>query len=122
MCNVQKEPKNIQVGNDHFEVNASEKDFAIIQRHFSKYTERDIAIRQLDIPKSPIWLNLTIRAIRSYQENISGRLGNRCVFDPSCSHYAEQAFRRYGLFRGAKLTLARLWRCRSKNGGIDELL
>jgi putative membrane protein insertion efficiency factor len=122
MCHIQKEPKAIKVGDDHFELNVSEKDFALIQRHFSKYTERDTAIRQLDVPKSPIWLNMTVRAIRNYQDNVSSRLGNRCVFDPSCSHYAEIAFRNHGFFQGIKLTLNRLWRCRGENGGIDELI
>ncbi|HCQ16660.1 MAG TPA: membrane protein insertion efficiency factor YidD, partial [Cryomorphaceae bacterium] len=49
------------------------------------------------------------------------RLGNRCVFDPSCSHYAEQAFREKGFFKGVKLTLIRLRRCNPSNGGTDLL-
>ncbi|OGV97140.1 hypothetical protein A2W24_00340 [Microgenomates group bacterium RBG_16_45_19] len=37
---------------------------------------------------------------------------NSCRFTPSCSHYCDQAFRRYGLIKGGWLCLKRVSRCR----------
>lgn len=104
-----------------FEINANEKDMIIIHRHLFMHTQRDLGIQKLSIPKRPIWLNLTVRFLRFYQRWISPRLGNRCVFDPSCSRYSELAFREKGFTQGLRLTLNRLKRCRPKNGGIDIL-
>ncbi|KAA2217525.1 membrane protein insertion efficiency factor YidD [Maribacter flavus] len=81
----------------------------------------DLEIQKLPVPKKPNWLNLVVRFLRYYQQNFSERLGNRCVFDPSCSRYSELAFREKGFFKGLKLTLNRLKRCQPKNGGIDTL-
>jgi hypothetical protein len=79
---------------DSFEINANEKDLIIIQRHLTKHTARDFEIQNLPIPQKPVWLQITIRLIRMYQKRISPALGNRCVFDPSCSRYSEMAFRK----------------------------
>ena len=116
-----KKSEKIKIENDSFEIIADEKDAIIIQRHFLKHTELDLEIQNLSIPKKPIWLNLVVRSLRFYQNNISEKLGNRCVFDPSCSRYSELAFREKGFFKGLKLTVSRLKRCKSKNGGIDKL-
>jgi putative membrane protein insertion efficiency factor len=50
--------------------------------------------------------------IRAYQRTISPGLGNVCRFEPSCSHYAYEAFERHGLIRGGWLTVKRLVSCR----------
>lgn len=113
--------EKIEIGNDSFEISANEKDAIIIQRHFNKLTKFDLEIQNLPIPKKPLWLNFTIRTLRYYQNNISGKLGNRCVFDPSCSRYSELAFREKGFLKGVTLTINRLKRCRPENGGIDKL-
>lgn len=34
-----------------------------------------------------------------------------CRFEPSCSHYSEQAFREFGLFKGGLLSVKRIVRC-----------
>ncbi len=115
------ETENIKIGDDSFEINANKKDFVIIQRQFTKHTKLDLEIQNLPIPKKPIWLNFVVRMIRFYQNNISGKLGNRCVFDPSCSRYSELAFREKGFMNGMSLTINRLKRCRPENGGIDKL-
>lgn len=111
----------IEVSGNNFELNVDPKDAIIIERHLCKHTKRDLHISSLAIPRRPVWLYVIVRMIRFYQKHISHRLGNRCVFDPSCSRYSELAFREYGFFKGIKLTIKRLRRCRSKNGGIDEL-
>ena len=104
-----------------FEIVADSHDAVVVERCFSKYTKRDMEIQQLAIPQKPIWLRVTVKSIRFYRKHLSQRLGNRCVFDPSCSHYAEQAFREKGFFKGVKLTLIRLRRCNPSNGGTDLL-
>jgi len=106
---------------DKFEFNVNPKDEIIVRRQLFGKTERDIEIENLEIPSNPIWLKLIVKMIRFYQCKISNRLGNRCVFDPSCSHYAEIAYRKKGFIKGTVITINRLYRCRSKNGGKDEL-
>ncbi len=45
-----------------------------------------------------------------------------CKFYPSCSRYAAEAIERHGAARGARLALARLWRCRPfTRGGFDPV-
>jgi putative membrane protein insertion efficiency factor len=113
--------KHIKSIDDSFEINTSVKDAIIVQRHFCKHTELDLQIQNLPIPRKPIWLNFTVRSLRFYQNHISEKLGNRCVFDPSCSRYSEHAFREKGFLKGFILTIKRLKRCRPENGGIDRL-
>ena len=104
-----------------YELNVNPKDAIIIERQFLGKTKRDKEIETLSIPTSPIWLKHVIKLIRYYQINISKKLGNRCVFDPSCSHYSEMAFRKKGFFNGTILTIKRIIKCRPKNGGVDEI-
>lgn len=52
---------------------------------------------------------------RMYQRSpLRARLrarGNRCVYVPTCTEYAERAVERYGLIRGLQLTGDRFRRC-----------
>jgi putative membrane protein insertion efficiency factor len=116
-----EETEKKEIGNDLLEISANEKDVILIERHFAKHTKMDLEIQNIPIPRKPVWLNLVVRMLRFYQNNISEKLGNRCVFDPSCSRYSELAFREKGFFKGLKLTVKRLIRCRPENGGIDKL-
>ena len=52
-----------------------------------------------------------IALLRSYQWTVSPLLGPACRFEPSCSHYAIEAIRRYGALRGSVLAGRRLVRC-----------
>lgn len=106
---------------DNYEFNINPENEIVVKRHLFGKTQKDLEIENLEIPKRPTWLKLTVRSIRFYQTRVSERLGNRCVFDPSCSHYSELAFRQKGFIQGAILTIKRLNRCRPQNGGIDEL-
>lgn len=36
-----------------------------------------------------------------------------CRFRPTCSHYSEEAVHKYGIAKGLRLNLSRLWRCRA---------
>jgi uncharacterized protein len=45
-----------------------------------------------------------------------------CKYHPSCSQYAIDALRRYGLIRGATLAGWRLLRCNPwSHGGVDKV-
>jgi putative membrane protein insertion efficiency factor len=58
--------------------------------------------------------------IRLYQRWISPALPARCKYHPSCSEYALQAVRRYGVVRGVVLAAWRLLRCNPwSHGGVD---
>jgi hypothetical protein len=57
-----------------------------------------------------------------YQRVISPVLGPRCRFEPSCSRYAVQAIREYGILRGFVLAAWRVARCHPlSRGGFDPL-
>lgn len=90
-----------------------------VLRAFIGKTPMDAEIDALTMPGTPYWLRICVRALRWYRCRASPRLGHRCVFEPSCSRYAELAFRRRGFFTGGLLTLRRLYSCRSGSGGID---
>jgi uncharacterized protein len=58
--------------------------------------------------------------IRLYQRAISPVLPARCKYHPSCSHYAVEAIRHYGILRGVVLAAWRLLRCNPwSHGGVD---
>ena len=62
-------------------------------------------------------------AIRLYQLVVSPLLpAGTCKYHPSCSQYAAQALRRYGLVRGTVLAVWRLLRCNPwSHGGVDRV-
>jgi putative membrane protein insertion efficiency factor len=58
--------------------------------------------------------------VRLYQRAISPAMPARCKYYPSCSEYAVQAVRRYGVLRGVVLAAWRLLRCNPwSHGGVD---
>lgn len=58
--------------------------------------------------------------IRLYRRFVSPLLAPRCKYYPTCSHYAEQAVREYGVVRGGVLSAWRLLRCNPlSDGGFD---
>ena len=52
-----------------------------------------------------------IAPIRLYQLTISPLLGTHCRHTPSCSQYAIDAIREWGVFRGTWLGVKRIERC-----------
>jgi len=60
--------------------------------------------------------------IRGYQRFVSPAFGDRCKYYPSCSEYAVQAVRRFGILRGLVLAGWRLLRCNPwSDGGFDPV-
>ncbi len=60
--------------------------------------------------------------VRFYQLTFSSLVGGCCRFQPTCSEYARQAFRKYGFFKGTWLTIKRISRCHPlAKGGYDPL-
>jgi putative membrane protein insertion efficiency factor len=58
--------------------------------------------------------------VRGYQRLLSPLLPARCKYHPSCSQYALDALREYGLVRGLVLAAWRLLRCNPwSHGGVD---
>ena len=49
--------------------------------------------------------------IRGYQLIISPLLGSNCRFMPTCSEYAIESFKSYGLIKGFFLTIKRNGKC-----------
>jgi putative membrane protein insertion efficiency factor len=49
--------------------------------------------------------------IKTYRYTLSPLIGYECRHLPTCSHYAEDAIERFGLWAGGWMTLARLCRC-----------
>jgi putative membrane protein insertion efficiency factor len=63
---------------------------------------------------------LAVAPVRAYQRAISPALPRRCKYHPSCSEYAVQSIRRFGVLRGLVLAAWRILRCNPwSHGGVD---
>ena len=64
-----------------------------------------------------------VAAIWAYRFTLAPFLGvGQCKYHPSCSQYALDALRRYGLVRGSILAGWRLLRCNPwSRGGVDHV-
>ncbi|EMI16745.1 protein containing DUF37 [Rhodopirellula maiorica SM1] len=67
------------------------------------------------------WIIVVVLApIRFYQMAISPMIGPNCRFTPTCSQYAIEAIRKYGVLRGSIKAVWRILRCHPWNpGGYD---
>ena len=65
---------------------------------------------------------VVLAPIRLYQRLISPALPRRCRYHPTCSAYAVDAVREFGLLRGLVLAGWRLLRCNPfSRGGYDPV-
>jgi putative membrane protein insertion efficiency factor len=65
---------------------------------------------------------LLIQPIRFYQRFISPLTPPTCRFTPTCSHYAIEAIRKHGPFKGLALAVWRILRCNPWGGsGYDPV-
>ena len=64
-----------------------------------------------------------IYLIRLYQRFLSPlKRHGTCIFYPTCSNYAIEAYKKYGFFKGTALTIWRILRCNPFNdGGYDPV-
>ena|ERR1700691_647847 len=74
--------------------------------------------------------NALVRALRAivvapivvYQRAISPALPRRCKYEPTCSRYAIDSIRSYGILRGVVLAAWRVLRCNPwSDGGYDPV-
>ena len=65
---------------------------------------------------------LLIGAIRLYRKTLSPFISQQCRFEPTCSHYGEEAIAKHGALRGTILTVWRILRCGPwSKGGYDPV-
>ena len=63
-----------------------------------------------------------ILLVRFYQVAISPLKPPTCCFSPTCSTYALEALKKYGLLKGGRLALRRIMRCHPWGGsGYDPV-
>jgi putative membrane protein insertion efficiency factor len=67
---------------------------------------------------------IAVLLVRAYRLLLSPlvpqTIGGRCKYHPSCSQYALDALREFGLVRGSALAAWRLLRCNPwSHGGVD---
>jgi putative membrane protein insertion efficiency factor len=66
--------------------------------------------------------NLVASPIIVYRHVVSPAIPRRCKYEPTCSRYAVEAIRRYGILRGLVLAGWRLLRCNPwSHGGYDPV-
>ncbi|RYG60670.1 MAG: membrane protein insertion efficiency factor YidD [Alphaproteobacteria bacterium] len=69
------------------------------------------------LPRRAVWWLL-----RGYQLTLSALVGRTCRFEPSCSHYSQEAVMRFGVWRGGWLAAKRIVRCGPFGGsGYDPV-
>ena len=65
---------------------------------------------------------LLLIPIKFYQLFISPLLGSNCRFQPTCSQYAYDSVKEYGLFKGFALGAKRIGKCHPwHEGGFDPV-
>jgi uncharacterized protein len=83
-----------------------------------------------ETPRERAAAGAVMRALRTvatapivvYQRVVSPAIPQRCKYHPSCSRYAVEAVREYGILRGAVLAAWRLLRCNPWSyGGYDPV-
>ena len=76
-----------------------------------------VALLAADLSREPadqLSSRAAVSAIHVYQATLSplyDRMGIRCRFTPTCSHYGEACVRHFGVARGGWLAMKRVLRC-----------
>lgn len=66
--------------------------------------------------------SVVLLPVRAYRRLVSPLLPQRCKYHPTCSAYAVEAVRSYGIIRGGVLAGWRLLRCNPwSHGGYDPV-
>lgn len=65
---------------------------------------------------------LFLALIGAYRRWISPAMPRRCRYEPTCSSYAAESIRRFGVLRGTLLATWRILRCNPfSHGGFDPV-
>ena len=60
--------------------------------------------------------------IKIYQHLLSPFLGKNCRFEPTCSYYSIESINKYGVVKGARLSIQRILKCHPWGGsGYDPI-
>ena len=63
-----------------------------------------------------------ILIIKFYQSYISPLIGPNCRYNPTCSEYSINSFKKYGLIKGLYLSIKRILKCNPLfKGGYDPV-
>jgi putative component of membrane protein insertase Oxa1/YidC/SpoIIIJ protein YidD len=111
--------RKVRMGAHSIELDVDATLESSVLRAFTGTTPHDAAVDVLHRPVRPLWLRGAVASLRWYRRRIGQTLGHRCVFEPSCSRFAELALRQNGLWRGGWEVSRRLRRCRPGLGGVD---
>lgn len=66
--------------------------------------------------------SLLVLMVRGYQRIVSPLLPKSCKYHPTCSQYAVDAWREFGVMRGTVLAVWRVLRCNPMSyGGYDPV-
>src|SRR5271157_799755 len=73
-------------------------------------------------PKSA-WVRAALLALDIYKVYLSPLFAGTCRYEPTCSRYAYEAIKRFGVWRGVWLGTKRLLRCHplSRKFGLDPV-
>ncbi len=73
-------------------------------------------------PVARLARSLVVAPIFAYRHVVSPAIPRRCKYEPTCSRYAVDAIRRYGILKGLVLAGWRLLRCNPWSyGGYDPV-
>jgi putative membrane protein insertion efficiency factor len=65
------------------------------------------------VPQRQVTARMYLGAVRFYQRDIHPLTMHfiRCRYSPTCSHYSMQAVERFGIAKGLRLTVKRIYSC-----------
>ena len=63
--------------------------------------------------------SIVIWLVKAYQHFAPIRVRDKCRFEPSCSEYMILSVEKYGVIKGVKKGVHRIYRCSHKDGGYD---
>lgn len=72
-----------------------------------------IAADSLRAPSHQVCVRLFTAGVGAYRRYVNPLTSRyiRCRYQPTCSSYSEQAVRKFGIAKGLKLSLRRIWSC-----------
>jgi len=76
----------------------------------------------IDLPSDLMMTQIVCGLIRTYQKTLRRLLPKSCRFYPSCSDYAQEAIKRFGVYKGIIMASKRILHCHPlSEGGYDPV-